>query len=357
MNTFDCALWVSSLAALGAAQESTAILEPESILSDAVRSELPRLRDLMREGIGIESPNTSIWRRAKQASLFDGSYDWHSCVIAHWALLRIARDDDDEELERFLLDRLSPEGLAHERELLKAPTVDRRGSRMRAFFYPYSDGWLAMLLAEIERRPERATEELRAFRLEVEARLVEWLEQEPFPEPARRGAEGEVRFNGFYRSWLFGFWLLEQSEPVTANIDATLARLREERIDPHRDAIAAQIDPHRFDFLFVPALLALVDRTRPDRDAIEAFPHVASGEWPDDPKLSEVHVIGLELSKLWPHALDAADGDATAAVALNRGLESLLAHEDLWAGEFRRFAHWVPQFVWITIWLAESRSR
>ena len=49
-----------------------------------------------------------------QGSLFDGSYDWHSCIFAHWALLAQARRDGDSERAERILGRLPAEALAEE---------------------------------------------------------------------------------------------------------------------------------------------------------------------------------------------------------------------------------------------------
>ena len=60
---------------------------------------LRSLKSIIRKGIGTKSPNASFVRRAKLKSVFDGSFDWHSCVIAYWSLLVIGRNDADRGAE------------------------------------------------------------------------------------------------------------------------------------------------------------------------------------------------------------------------------------------------------------------
>ena len=69
-----------------------------------LRGELLRL---MRAGIDVKEPNHGLFKDEEAGSLFDGSYDWHSCVIAHWCLLIAARTEADKELETWLMKRLS----------------------------------------------------------------------------------------------------------------------------------------------------------------------------------------------------------------------------------------------------------
>ena len=72
--------------------------------------------------------------------MFGGSYDWHSCVHAHWALSSMARAHNDADLEDFLLQRLNPHSLARVADELSAAPE---------FELPYGQAWLLLLLCEL----------------------------------------------------------------------------------------------------------------------------------------------------------------------------------------------------------------
>ena len=70
-----------------------------------------RLIELMRSGVDRRAPNFSAYpwgEEVERESVFGGSWDWHSCVIAHWCLLVTARTESDVELEGWLAERLLP---------------------------------------------------------------------------------------------------------------------------------------------------------------------------------------------------------------------------------------------------------
>ncbi|MCP3919288.1 MAG: DUF2891 family protein [bacterium] len=313
------------------------------------RDVLPRLAELMREGIDRKKPNASFARELGVESIFDGSFDWHSCVVAHWALLTIARVEDDEELGRDMLARLGPDVLAAELEILARETP-HGGERITS---PYDRAWFVMLLAELERHAVEDAASLRKLRLAAEKELIDYLEASSFPERLPPLESGGKRFCGFYRSWLFAFWLLQMSEPVTPGAAETLEHLRRERIEPERAALVAHDDPHPFDFLWVPAILALIDRTA-DR-ASPYVPPTALEPLPETVKISTVHVLGVRLSRLWPCALDAHGGDEAARAVFEAHTRKLLGRKDLWEGDFAACSHWVPQYLFIGLWLADGR--
>lgn len=307
---------------------------PEVPLNAALAAARPRLVELMRAGIETKEPNTGWFRLMERASVFDGSYDWHSCVIAYFALSVEARVNGDEELEGWLAERLTPEALAAETRLLA-----ERPPRRTATF-PYDEAWFLMLLAERERRG--ADERVRAARLEVEGRLLDFLTEQDFPEGVA-GAE----YCGFYRSWLLAYLLVRASEPVGERAAERLAELRRTKLDPARDALRELDESHAFDFLWLPAILALIERIE---DPPRPYDPGVPGELPETVTVPTVHPLGVTLSRLWPTAWDAGGGDADARARLAEHLDPFLAREDLWAGEFDACAHWLPQYTWLVGW-------
>ncbi|MCZ6597068.1 MAG: DUF2891 family protein [Planctomycetota bacterium] len=318
------------------------------ILDEDLRALVPRLEELMRAGLEVTEPNASVMKRVVGDSLFTGSYDWHSNVFAHWALLVIARTGGDEELRAQLLEKLTPKALERERALVNQLDSDKQ------FTFPYDQGWLLLLLSEVERHHDPVPESVRAFRLEVEGRLIAWLEESDFPENDDPQLLGGRRFVGFYRSWLFAWYQVRLSEPVGPGAVERLAKLKAERIDPVREGVNAHVDSHSMDFLWLPAVGVLIDDLAGGGSGLK----YNVGEIFDLPrvvKLNTVHVLGIEISRLWGLAIAARDGDEEARELFHRRYREILARPDLWEEDFRVVTHWVPQFLWFGIWLADGR--
>jgi len=333
---------------------------------------------LVREGIATKEPNMAFMVARDRTTHFDGSYDWHSCVIGHWVLSVSARVRGDRELDAWLDATLTPEVLAHESELLLAPDPFARVT------WPYDEAWFCLLLAERERGADAAREPLRDLRRRHEAHLVAALEVLPFPdaftftadprtlapdeEPGRRDLAGP--YCGFYRSWLWAWLALAWCEPLDPGVRARHAALWDERVAPHLEAIAALEEGHGYDFLWVPALAALGAPIAGDEAPPYALPFdpLAPPPLPDAVVVATVHVLGVHLSRAWPFAAAASAPDATGASAADRAAaraayrasrDALLARRDLWAESadegFDASTHWLPQYLFIGEWLSVGR--
>ena len=57
---------------------------------------------VIKVGLREPEPSANVVRRTAGETLFDGSYDWHSNLFAHWVLLTHARLEDDEALDASL---------------------------------------------------------------------------------------------------------------------------------------------------------------------------------------------------------------------------------------------------------------
>ena len=88
---------------------------PETPVLPTASLHLPALMDVMEAGLDVPEPSANVVVKATGASLFGGSYDWHSCIFAHWALLAQARRDGDRERAARMLARLSEDALLEER--------------------------------------------------------------------------------------------------------------------------------------------------------------------------------------------------------------------------------------------------
>ncbi len=328
------------VAAAPAARSEKAV--PES--AEPTDAALTRMLELMRAGLYVPKPSTAFPVKMKRETIFDGSYDWHSCVIAHWALLVQARIDDDPQASQWVRTRLAIEDLEHESEtLILRP-------RKLLYTWPYDEAWFVMLLSELGRHPAEGRQDhprLLKLRELHEDRLLSALEERGFPErQARENAEGETRparYVGDYTSWLWTYLLLRWSEPVSAQGPARLAALRETKLLPGRATFDAREDafrPHPYDFLWVPALFALEDPARRSD-----YSPGKLGPWPAEVSLRDVHVLGRELCRIWPLAGKPAYAERVA---------TLLEREDLWAGDFTVVSHWMPQFLYLGRWFGRQ---
>ncbi len=335
--------------------------------AETIATALPRLRTLLLDGIAQKEPSANIWTRATKATVFDGSYDWHSCIAAHWAALSMARVTGDDALRDAVLVRLTPEVLRRERALfaeIDAPAVaeaaastNRRAGDLRSFFMPYADAWLLLTLAELARVPGPDSDELRAFRVETETRVLAWLESTALPDlPAGRKRK-EAAFRGDYRAWLFPVLALQLAGTVREDGAARLQSLLRDRLAPHRDTLAAQRASQASDFLDIRAVHALVERLDAGVVTKIAYPVPdAFGDLPRSVTIRDCHVLGRELSALWPLACDGRR-DELALQAFEARSAELLRRTDLWADDFKVVSHWVPQFVWMGLLLAREAPR
>lgn len=313
---------------------------------------------LMRAGIETRSPNHSVFTaldEERAGSPFDGSYDWHSAVIAHWALLVHARTAADEGLEAWLMDRLDLDALAHHATLLDrraraaaSPGDADRNLLVARMTFPYDEGWFLMMLAERAKRSDGG--EFQRIREAVEGRLLDALEKRPFPENLGLGrAEreaGQERYCGFYGSSLFLYLQLRWAGPITAQGGSRLDQWREETLAPQGARINAVEEPHGYDFLWPPALLALADEIHP-QPALSRYEPADFEGWPDSVRVATVHVLGMELSRVWPMTVDPRD--------YAERVDSLLARDELWREDFAACSHWIPQFLFIGEWLRRGR--
>ena len=295
---------------------------------------------LMRAGIEVEAPNHGLFKDEAGGSLFSGSYDWHSCVIAHWCLLVAARTERDKELESWLIDRLDIESLRREVGL-----IERRDLK-RSPTFPYDEAWFLMMLVELIERPE-APDELLHWRALIEERLLSWLEESPFPRSSKRG------FIGSYGSWLNTYLLMVWSRPEREETLLRLRSLHTEKIRPRSKELGQLKTGSGYDFLWVPAINALLERS------LEKLPSPydpgSPQALPEKVIVATVHPLGVAISRAWPDAFDAGLGDERSRARYHQHLSHFIVREDLWTRDFDACSHWIPQYLWIGLWLSDGR--
>jgi hypothetical protein len=134
-----------------------------------------------------------------------------------------------------------------------------------------------------------------------------------------------------------------------------LATLQRERLVLALDDLLAQTEAHPFDFFYVPAMPTLVHAVAPFEGGPPKLVTPTLTPLPEEVSLRDVHVLGTEISHMWPLAAQAQGGDTKAKAELNKRMSRFLAREDLWAKDFTVVTHWVPQFLWLTFWIADGR--
>lgn len=351
-------MWIRAslqVAALTIAQSSAAPppLDPPPMHD---RSALVQeLAAVMLAGIDTHAPSAHVLGaqlddRPAAPSIFRGSYDWHSCVFAHWSLLVIARTTGDGELSAKVADRLAPRALRTELALLR----DLPPGRNRVT--PYDRGWLLRLLAELPAHRPEDREALGALQRDLESELLDWLEAQPFPENA--GDDADPRrppYVGFYQSWLWAWLQVRTAGATSAEREAQLTRLFEARIAPLRRELAERVDWIGYDFLWIPSLRVLAEDLMPA--AREPLPFLSGDPIPipDELHTGNVHPLGIAISRLWGHATLAAGGDPAAAAAFDERLRHFVERPELWRGDFAAVSHWIPQFLFLACWLRDGR--
>ena len=139
---------------------------------------------------------------------------------------------------------------------------------------------------------------------------------------------------------------------MTEGADGRVAALIEDRLEPQREAIEEISTSHDWDFLWMPAILALHDRRHARPSTYDPGP---VGGLPEGVTISTVHQLGVFLSRVWPCAWDGARGDEAAMQRFEAATRALLAREDLWAEDFAACSHWMPQYLWLGYWFASGR--
>ncbi|MBD2093323.1 DUF2891 family protein [Microcoleus sp. FACHB-1515] len=267
-------------------------------------------------------------------AVFTGSFDWHSSVHAHWALLSMARLTHDVPLQRKLLSRLTPENIEAERTFLN--DVENLGFEM-----PYGRAWLLLMLAELSKYEESNYLLLDSFREELEQQLTLWLE--------KNSASDKVILNGAYQPWLFIFLLLQLSQPKLE----TLHRLEALRpqIENVRETITTT-QAEESDSFYLPAILFLVDQTKEPSEKIFSYCDDATPQLNQNLSFKNCHQAGINVVRLWPYALDSPSKGGSSRFF--KGLEGILSQPDQWRGSFELISHWVPQFIWLGLMLEQG---
>ena len=267
---------------------------------------------------------SELEHRDTDHAVFHGSWDWHSSVHGHWALLELADLLDQGEALAWAASRLGGGALTSEFTSLRDDP---------AFEYPYGRAWLLRLMITYE----RITQD-RSYRDQSHSVAKDLLQ---------RLLGAELAF--FEREYLNPCWPLIQLwafaehshdaeilEAVRFAVDRNLDRLNGALASDHTPP-GAFFSPWALEALLIGSVLgadALKDRLQ------ERAPDVRLVE-----EQHSSHHLAIHASRAWGFwaALNAT-GSSFWRDAYLEHLHASLALHPSWRHERRAYGHWVPQF-------------
>jgi hypothetical protein len=306
-----------------------------------VGQEWPQKLDQVLEGPG------DLKRPSELHPAFHGSFDWHSCVHAHWLLARLLKLHPAMPSAPAIAARFdtafTEANIAAERAFLARPAS-------RGFERPYGWAWLLKLQAELEGEwAARVAPLARDFAARFTAHL-------PLAEyPVRHGMHGNTAFA-----------LVLAADWAEAHDPALLALLRATALRWYvSDADAQAWEPSGEDFLSPVLTEALcMARLLPQRAFLRWFdvflPRLAEGDPPalfTPARVSDrtdgriAHLDGVNLSRAWcfrgiAARLEAEDARrAPMLAAAEAHLAAALPHLD---GHYMG-THWLASFALLAI--------
>ena len=231
---------------------------------------------------------------------FYGSFDWHSCVHNHWALLRILRLQPDTRYRQDIIDQLNkslnPEDIAKEVSTFESPLMGR------GYELPYGFSWLLQLTSELRQCDfQQADSWLKAL-LPLEELVLERLQtwMVSINEPLRMGMHNNTAFNlGLIRDWT----LVCENSLLLQRVDHIIHG----HFINDTDAPILQ-EPDSCDFISPSLTVAdLMRRILPEQEFAQWLEHYLPDIPPvDEPWLDvllsageDTHLFGLNLSRAW----------------------------------------------------------
>lgn len=288
-------------------------------------SQISTLKDVIYKSIhNLHAPEND--------SDFRGSFDWHSDVHAHWALLSMARITKDADLEKKMLDILTIERLEKEYQFLTSKQYIN-------FEKPYGRAWFLLLLWELNHRAIAKNEKFKTIRKNLTDDMIQWLSNSNFPE-----AGGDTLI-GTHDSWLMGLFLFDTAKSQNVKTRKVVTDLVQNKML----AFADKIENHQmedFDFLYLPALKYLL---HPDhRYQNSSLPLPSTTQF-------ACHYPGAIQVSLWAHSAQCARRDSNACAVVKNISQEFYKQTLLWKDNFDCVTHWVPQFTWMTHWLSMGK--
>ncbi len=268
------------------------------------------VNDLKRVTLDCFNETSCNW---SNQGVFGTHFDWHSSVHAHWMLLSSSRIFNDTVVVSKILSRFDRSNFEYERQLLlKNPN----------FELPYGQSWLLLLLSELEKHDAQFGE----LKNETLTRVSGWLNQTEFPQKSANS----------YHSWLSSYFFLRKSGFQYPNeIDTKFSMV---------DFVRDEDDPK--DFFSYEILFSLLNDSPKSKFEFDLI------RFPKSITIQNCHAVGKLISNSW--ATPEVNKDA-----FQNSLEFTKAYLNepyLWKCDFDRLGHWIPQFLWVGLWLSLGES-
>ncbi len=274
--------------------------------------------------------NTRVKSNQLPQTGFNGSFDWHSDVHGHWALLSMARVTHDSDLEDQMMKILSFSRLKMEIQFLTA-------HENKSFELPYGRAWFLMLLRELSLRPLGGDPQFQKYRAFMISRMIDYLKSASFPEIEWLG-----HFSGQHDSWLMSLFLTQLAIQDLPEFAPILQSLIETKMSPQSKKYLSQPKTNG-DFISLSAMNSLLTATPP-----------MNLDLPSLPKKNKFscHDPGYLQTATWPLSQDCARGSAKSCELTKSFAQAFFAKSYLWKDNFDCVSHWVPQFMWMSHWLS-----
>jgi hypothetical protein len=276
--------------------------------------------------------------------LFSGSYDWHSSVHAHWALITMLEYIRDEDFLKGALRKFTGAQLLRERNFLNSnPKHDL-----------YGQAWLLLLISSLERHfpykainenmtPEERTAilespgyQLRSLKQETFVRVTNWLSQ--------NGSATNI-CSGTYSSWSFIYLLVKLSQTSPENLNLLKNLDRQLMAAPACTEATASSDA----YVQVSVLLDLLGKksgyvahSNNSLLSVDSLSTEGNG-----------HPALRALSSYWrlPVTEKFNPEEKKVCRAFDGFLFKMRQQHSVWSGNFETLGHVAPQFIWFGMWL------
>lgn len=282
---------------------------------------MTQLSHVIKTGINTPEPHGG----PRGPGPFTGSYDWHSCVHAHWALLAMERFG--MTVDDWLHVRLSSSVLETEYKYLQDNP---------SFELPYGRVWLLLLINEL-RRQQRADDILESLNDRLHIELIDYLQTHPFPEHPDR----DYPYLGTHYSWMFTHWMGSLCAQLNADDTSEYQTLYGSHVAPVFENLRKH-DPVPNDFLDLRVMVDLEILLWQDAEPSE----VTLAEVPAAVDSKNAHMIARLFQELWAQAIYNPS-------SIKNRFNALLDKEYLWKFDFMYASHFVPQFAWMAVYLSE----
>ena len=273
-------------------------------------------------------------RRDTEHPAFCGCIDWHSSVHGAYALLTASRATGQIRWAEGVNAALTPESIDEELSCLRADTLDQE--------MPYGFSWFLKLA--IEREQGWGKEDLRPLATEIATRLEHWMFSLRAGEVIRHCQRREYgNFSwALLNLWHWSVWTADQAlmEKLLTFTRSWIVLL-DEALPPSYDSVtdeffAASLQRTRAILSILPSEEAQIWLASFYQEGCSLEPLL---------QMATPHSAGLNFSRAWGFwTLFQSTQDE---IFRDLYVKHIMTHMNLpecWRTDYRKHAHWVPQF-------------